>query len=281
MVAQVFPTLIFKTQKTMDDYGAPDMRYGDLSEQYLKNNLHMFDISSRINPYTLQEINPLRKSLFMHYGSRSDGRHVTLQECAAILFDEFRFLSGTFSIYSNYQHLIKKMITHMQTGNGLPFCNTVLNTALREQILSDKSALNSSRLLLKQAIQQNIDWTNQSYPAERVGELSKAISFSKLPKFDRFKDSFNGMGITVHDTWATHITVKSLYIDGSHYRAEVHYKIQDHFGLDITDISKFKFNQFRFFRIWFMLQRYERFGYKPFMTNMETTIEIVGERNES
>lgn len=281
MVAQVFPTLIFKTQKTMDDYGAPDMRYGDLCEQYLKNNLHMFDISSRINPYTLQEINPLRKSLFMHYGSRSDGRHVTLQECAAILFDEFRFLSGTFSIYSNYQHLIKKMITHMQTGNGLPFCNTVLNTALREQILSNKSALNSSRLLLKQAIQQNIDWTNQSYPAERAGELSKAISFSKLPKFDRFKDSFNGMGITVHDTWATHITVKSLYIDGSHYRAEVHYKIQDHFGLDITDISKFKFNQFRFFRIWFMLQRYERFGYKPFMTNMETTIEIVGERNES
>ena len=84
----------------------------------------------------------------------------------------------------------------------------------------------------------------------------------------------------MHDTWATHITVKSLYIDETHYRAEVHYKIQDHFGLDITDISKFKFNQFRFFRIWFMLQRYEKFRYKPFMTNMEATIEITGGRNE-
>lgn len=280
MVAQVFPTLIFKTQKTMDDYGAPDMRYGDLSARYLKSNLHLLDISSRINPYTLQEISPLNHSLSMNYRTRHEGRLVTLQECAAILFDEFRLLSGTFSIYGNYQHLIKEMITHMQTGNGMPFYNTILNNALREQILTDKSAVNSSRLLLKQAFQQNIDWSTQSYPAERAGELSKAISFSKLPKFDRFKDSFNGMGITVHDTWATHITVKSLYIDETYYRAEVHYKIQDHFGLDITDISKFKFNQFRFFRIWFMLQRYERFGYKPFMTNMEATVEISGERNE-
>ena len=170
MVAHVFPALIFKTQKTMDDYGAPDMRYGDLSERYLKSNLHMLDISSRINPYTLQEISPLNHSLSMHYGSRREGRHVTLQECAAILFDEFRFLSGTFSIYGNYQHLIKKMITHMQTGNGLPFCNTVLNNALREQILTDKSAMNSSRLLLKQAFTQNIDWSTQSYPAERASE---------------------------------------------------------------------------------------------------------------
>ncbi|MDV5355247.1 DUF3289 family protein [Enterobacter asburiae] len=36
MAAHVFPALIFKTQKTMDDYGAPDMRYGDLSERYEK-----------------------------------------------------------------------------------------------------------------------------------------------------------------------------------------------------------------------------------------------------
>lgn len=102
----------------------------------------------------------------------------------------------------------------------------------------------------------------------------------KLPKFDRLQDNFNGMGITVHDTWATHITIKSLNIDNDHYRAVVHYKVQDQFGLDVDDISKFKFNQFRFFRIWFVVQRYNQFEFKPFMTNMESTIEITGGRNE-
>ncbi|CAI2443139.1 Protein of uncharacterised function (DUF3289) [Serratia plymuthica] len=112
-------------------------------------------------------------------------------------------------------------------------------------------------------------------------KLKDAILFSKLPKFDRFEDNFNGMGITVHDTWATHVTIKSLHIDNDHYRAIVHYKVQDHFGLDSDDISKFKFNQFRFFRIWFVLQRYNQFGFNPFMTNMEATIEITGGPNES
>jgi len=60
----------------------------------------------------------------------------------------------------------------------------------------------------------------------------------------------------------------------------VHYKVQDHFGLDNGDISKFKFNSFRFFRIWFLLQRYDQFGFNPFMTNIETTMEIIGGVND-
>ncbi len=98
-----------------------------------------------------------------------------------------------------------------------------------------------------------------------------------MPKFDRIQDNINGMGITVHDTWATHITIESLHIDKDYYRAAVKYKIQDHFGLDAYDILKTGFNLFRFFRIWFVLQRYNRFGFKPFITNMEATVEITGE----
>ena len=47
------------------------------------------------------------------------------------------------------------------------------------------------------------------------------------------------------------------------------------------DILKTKFSQFHFFRIGFVLQRYNQFGFKPFMTNMEATIEITGGRNDS
>ena len=95
------------------------------------------------------------------------------------------------------------------------------------------------------------------------------------------QDNINGMGITVHDTWATHIILKSLHISNDSYRAVVHYKVQDHFGLDVEDIAKLKFNVFRFFRIWFVLQRCNTFAFKPFMTNMEATVEITGNRNDS
>ncbi|ADP10423.1 hypothetical protein EJP617_07420 [Erwinia sp. Ejp617] len=33
------------------------------------------------------------------------------------------------------------------------------------------------------------------------------------------------------------------------------------------------------FRIWFVLQRYNQFAFKPFMTNMEATVEITGGRH--
>ncbi|ADP10425.1 hypothetical protein EJP617_07440 [Erwinia sp. Ejp617] len=171
------------------------------------------------------------------------------------------------------------MIGHMQNGNGTPFRDIALDRALQEQILHDRQPDNSTRLRLENAFNDNIDWDKKCYPAHQQGELRKAIIEGKLPKFDRFQDNFNGMGIAVHDTLATHITIKSLQIDNDRYRAVVHYKIRDHFGLDSNDISTFKFNQFRIFRIWFVLQRYNQFAFKPFMTNMEATVEITGGRH--
>ncbi|MEE4447506.1 YPO3983 family protein [Serratia sp. C2(1)] len=281
MSALEFPCTIFKTKRQMDDYGAEDMRYGDLSETQLKTHFRLVDVSAQVNPYTLTSITPFNQPQLMLHGSREKGEKITRQECAKILFNEFRHLSQSFAIYGPYKHLIEKMITHMQSSNGSVFTSMHLDAALKEQILNDRSPDNSSRLLLKTVLDKNIDWEEKCYPAEKNQKLKDAILFSKLPKFDRSEDNFNGMGITVHDIWATHITIKSLHIDNDHYRAMVHYKVQDHFGLDSDDISKFKFNQFRFFRIWFVLQRYNQFGFKPFMTNMEATVEITGRRNES
>ncbi|WP_338063272.1 DUF3289 family protein [Winslowiella toletana] len=41
-------------------------------------------------------------------------------------------------------------------------------------------------------------------------------------------------------------------------------------------MRKNKFKQFQFFRIWFILQIFNRFEFKPFFTNMEATIDIEG-----
>lgn len=279
MTALTFPCTIFQTQNRMDDYRAKDMRCGDLTEAQLKTHYCLFDVSTRANPYTLEKITPFTQPQSMFYGSRGQGEKVTRQQCAAILFDEFRQLSRLFSIYGPYSHLIERMITHMQNGNGAPFRDMALDWALKEHILNDRTR-NSTRLLLEDELKNSINWEQQYMPADKKDALRAVILQGKLPKFDRFQDSFNGMGITVHDIWATHITIKSLQINNNHYRAVLHYKVQDHFGLDVEDISKFKFNQFRFFRIWFVLQRFNEFSFKPFMTNIEATIEISGERND-
>ncbi|QPT12978.1 DUF3289 family protein [Serratia rubidaea] len=280
MSALQFPCTIFKTKNIMDDYGAYDMRCGDLSAAQLKTHFHLGDVSTRVNPYTLTQLTPFNQPHSRFYGMRGQGTTLTRQECARILFDEFRQLSRLFALYGPYKHLIEQMISHMQHGNGTPFSSPHLNAALKEQILGDKDEKNSTRLLLELFFNKNIDWVNKYYPEKLKDELREVIMLGKLPKFDRFQDNFNGMGITVHDTWATHITVKSLQVDNASYRALVHYRVQDHFGLDDDDIRKVRFNQFRFFRIWFVLQRYNQLGFKPFMTNMEATVEISGRHNE-
>jgi len=194
-----------------------------------------------------------------------------------MLFDEFRLLSRKFSLYGPYRCLIEKMITHMQNGNGKPFRNMALDEALKAQILNDRTK-NSTRLRIHEFIEKNIDWDKRYYPGKKKDKFKEIIIGGKLPKFDRLQDNFNGMGVTVHDTWATHITLNSLHVENDRFRAVVHYKVQDHFGLDSDDILKTKFSQFHFFRIWFVLQRYNQFGFKPFMTNVEATIEITGTR---
>ena len=277
MSALRFPCTIFKTQKRMDDYGAEDMRYGDLTESQLKNEFHLLDVSSRIDPYLLTEITPFRQPHSRFYGSRGAGAKHSSAECAAILFDEMRHLSQSFAIYGPYKDLIEEMISHMQHGDGAPFSSHSLDSALRMHIVNDESSENSTRLLLKKVFNKNIDWENKFFPATDKEELRKSILEGKLPKFDRFQDNINGMGITVHDTWATHITIESLHIENNHYHASIKYKVQDHFGLDARDILKSKFTLFRFFRIWFVLQRYNQFAFKPFITDMTATVEINGE----
>lgn len=91
-------------------------------------------------------------------------------------------------------------------------------------------------------------------------------------------DKINGLGITIHDVYATRIDLLSLEISEKSWRAQVRYSGQDHFGLDVNDIKNIKFSQFQFFRIWFILQRFDQFGFRPFLTNMEATVEIQGSR---
>ena len=276
MSALQLPCIIYKTQKQMDDYTAADMRFGDLDEAQLQKHFHLTDVSTRVNPYTQTRITPFNHPQSMFYGMRGPGELVSQQLCVCTLFDEFRALSRIFSLYGPYKHVIEQMITHMQNGHGSKFRSLYLDMALKEQILNDRSG-KSSLLRIKEFLLRNIDFKARYLPSNKKDELYIDISRRTiLPKFDRLKDRINGLGISVHDTWATHITLQSLLITHNSFRAVVHYRIQDHFGLDDKDILHPLYNHIRMFKIWFVLQRWVKYGYKPFITEINATVTIEG-----
>jgi uncharacterized protein (TIGR03034 family) len=169
----------------------------------------------------------------------------------------------------------------MQGNSGAPFSSPLLDQALKEQILNDRSE-QSSLLIIRDILTPAIDYEYGFIPLDKKGKLFdkknnfKDLGKSILPMFDRWIDRTNGLVVSVHDTWATHITLESLEVTGNRYRAQVHYRIQDHFGLDNADVLHPVYRQARIFRLWFALQRWEQYGYKPFITEMNATVEING-----
>ena len=272
---QHFPCVVYETQKKMDDYLAPDMRYGDLSAHRLMTSYGLNDVSTFVDPYTLQQLprNNFHVPLYQPLPKR-----VTLSrdECIRRMFNEMRSLSHMpFSLYGPYRYVINEMIDHLQNGHGQVFRSPLLNQAIKEQITQDGSENNTLKMIEK-VLDNTIIKQKKTVPSSLKSHVKKSISGGRLPKFDRLEDRANGLGITVHDTWATCITITSVVFSATSWKASVHYRIQDHFGLDDDDILNWEFRQWRFFRLWFVLQRYNAMAHRPFITEMETTMEIAG-----
>ncbi|ANI85323.2 PAAR domain-containing protein [Kosakonia oryzae] len=280
------PALIYQTSRQMDDDQASDMRHGDLDIVTLRNRFHIDvdNVSMRVNPYTLKQKDPHDPLAFASPYVHPDFQpkpmpSVSRDESARILFDEFRELAKLFSFHGEYQHLITEMIAHMQQNSGKPWRSPLLDKALKEQIEGDRSE-NSSLLTIKDILNKGIDYDYSIYPLKDKGKFNKDINEKTiLPKFNRLKDRFNGLVISVHDTWATHITLESLEIEGDLWRANIHYRVQDHFGLDDADVLNPLYREFRIFPLWFVLQRWNEYGFRPFITEMNATVTISGRRN--
>lgn len=293
------PALIYATPAGAKS--SDDLRYGDLTEQQLKSAYHLDDISTKVDPYRFTKKDPVNlspmqdydlfnkpstilidpfkatPSRFSYLQEDENKNKISKEECVSLLFDELRSLSRPFALYGLYSGLIVKMINHLQSNSGLRFRDPLLNMALKDQIMHDFSS-DSSLKRIKYVLVSNIDWKLKIFPEIAKSSLTLAIGRGIVPKFDRLKDRVNGMGITVHDTYATQITLKALSISNTGFDACINYKSQDHFGLDKDDILKGKFNSLRFFRIWFILQRYEKLAFKPFVTEMEADVYLSGGR---
>ncbi|MCK1969841.1 DUF3289 family protein [Franconibacter sp. IITDAS19] len=277
MVMATFPLTIYQTRRGFNDVGADDMRYGDISQEQLIKRFRLTAVSNVVDPYTLTRLTPFNtpQSRFVGvYGNRNGGQ-LSIHECARLLFEELQATSLPFAFYGPYRQLINQMLTHLYRSTGAPWRDARLDLAYRNQILSDNSK-NSTRIAIKQVIDTYIDYQQKGYPGDKVFAFAEAIRDKILPKFDSFIDKINGMGVCVHDVHATQIKVLSLKVEEKRWRAKILFQGQDHFGLGIEDIQKRKFMQLQFFRIWFILQRFNRFGFRPFLTNMEAVIDLEG-----
>lgn len=276
------PARIYQTVRQMDGYRAKDMRYGDLDTLALRNQFYIDvdNVSAKVNPRTLK-LQPTASTATQYspYAMQSLEQQmpsISKGEATRLMFDEFRELARLYSFHGPYKSIITEMITHMQENYGTPYSSPLLDQALKEQILNDHSD-KSSLLKIKKAMKSAIDYEYGFIPLSKENVFYREISEAILPKFDRKIDNTNGLVITVHDTWSTHITLVSLQVSGNSYRAMVHYRVQDHFGLDDDDVLNPVYREFRIFRLWFALQRWDQYGYKPFITEMNATVEITGD----
>ncbi|WP_413652441.1 DUF3289 family protein [Pantoea sp. B65] len=279
-----FPLKVFSTQNRMNDYSAPDMRCGDLTENQLRNQYKLTDVSSKIEPYSRipceYPIMLPARSLTRKPKSHTIDRAVSKEECASLLFDEMRELSTLFAT-GRYAHLIDQMITHFHRGKGNSFSSSSLDEAYNRVI--HENPLRNTLNALRVAIAKNINYSKRTITEVGffLSDAKNKIFLTRLPKFDRWSDCVNGLGITVHEIHAQTIKINSLVVDSSNWTAEIEFNAQDHFGLDDKDINNNLYRSFRFFRIWFVLQRYQNMAFKPFMTNFSTKLTLRGYRNEN
>ncbi|EDX3117328.1 DUF3289 family protein [Salmonella enterica subsp. enterica serovar Carswell] len=262
-----FPLIIFKTKHLMGDETADDMKYGDLNEQQLRNEYHLERVSDTIDPW---------RNEFFIPGVTQFPQPLSDDEVVSNLFSDFRMESAKLT-FLGYRHIFLEMVDRLQDRTPGIYTSEDLNCAAKELIEGDKST-NSTYMAIKKVLDKNIDFDAGGYPESLRSELTGVIADKVLPKFDRMRDKFNGLGLTVHDTYATHITITSLSVTNNTYEAKIHYRIQDHFGLDGNDVTHWLYSHWDVFKIWFVLQHYDKkgFAFKPFITEINTTVIISG-----
>ncbi|EHZ6050884.1 DUF3289 family protein [Escherichia coli] len=268
------PCTLFETISLFDDFSADDMQYGDMVEQDFLS-LGLSDISAKVDPYRLIKYHfPGPGSINVAFSASSSGTKISQRECTDILFAEMKELAKMLSFFGQYKTLIEDLIEHFRYGNGSNFHSQQLNLSFHEKI--NKYGYNSPIRIVKECIENGINSTpSTGYQPLILQSIKTKLLSSRLNKFNDFEDSFfNGLGISVHDISAQKISLLSFQKYAIGWSATIHFVAQDHFGLDVTDIKNKTYSKYRFFRIWFFLQRHKDFAFKPFFTNFNTIERI-------
>ncbi|HIF9433260.1 TPA: DUF3289 family protein [Photobacterium damselae] len=237
------PVQIFHTRRKMDDYNADDLNSGDMKQSEIKKLspfFGLFDSSFNRDPDSL--------------------------------FDDFRDRARGFA-QGSYQDVIVDLITHMQNNSGSKYESNKLTSAMKNHESTREFSHDISKLIFKELKGNAGKLTATSL----IRIQSNIMKNSSLPKFSAIADMFNGLALSIHDVYAVKVVLSELTIEGKKFSGVLEYQVQDHFGLDQPDVGLSKpFHPIAMFRDWFILQRYNKFGYKPFVTEMNFAYPIEG-----
>ncbi|EAA9292149.1 DUF3289 family protein [Salmonella enterica] len=262
------PYTLFEPVTRFNDNSA-----GDMGEEELLA-LGLNDISEKVDPYRLIYYDFPRPYMVDGVFSLTNlGREISHDECVDILFTEMKELEKMFSFYGEYQTLIDELIRHFRYGNGSAFYSQQLNSAFHKRV--NKNIKDSPLFIIKDYIQREFKKNiRQIYLPVILHGIKTNLLSSHLAKFNNLEDRINGLGICVHDIAVQKITLTNLQKYAMGWSATLHFAAQDHFGLGVADIKNNFYREFRFFRIWFFLQRHKDFAFKPFLTNFNTVTRI-------
>lgn len=270
------PCVLFSTFHRFNNCYIDDMQHGDLGDDDFKR-MGLNDISARVDPFNLIEFDSFsafQSSTFTFSEPTPIGRKISRQQCANILFDEMKQLSTIFS-RGKYAHIIHELIDHFHYGNGLPWQSTSLDSAYKEIV--EGIGTNDALRTIIEMIDNHLIYRGMSnIDFDFITKIGNKINRTRLAKFIRFEDKFNGLGVSVHDVYAQEISLINFQRYAMSWSALLYFKGQDHFGLGKEDINDTIYKNFRFFRIWFLLQHHKDYAYKPFLTNFSAHIHVRG-----
>lgn len=183
------------------------------------------------------------------------------------------------AIFGEIEDVALDIIDHFRYGDGTDYSNEILTEKVKEHPSTQAFADQMLASLKEGLAMYNGDLTS----IDKSLFDSKVLSLGDRPVFNRKPDDiFNGLTLTIDDTWANTVEVNDYYFDGENYSGTMKITIIDEFGLGLDDINDKKiFGNFEEFRAWFMLQHYEGFNgaYKPFNTVIELEYPFEGSIN--
>ena len=237
--------LIYHTKRQMDDYSADDLQSGDMTMGAIMKLGEAYNFAFSVDAFAYPSS--------VHFG---------------ILRAAVQLVS-----IGEYGSIIGKLINHFEGSSGATYTDPLLDKAMKTHVTT-QTFTNQIQALIGERLAAGDGVLS---PDDREPIEAGVNSSVSLPKFDTLADWVNGLGIAVHDVYAVRVELTELEYKGREFRGILTYKVQDHFGLDDLDVNGGKkFEYLAPFRSWFLLQRYNRYAYKPFITEMNFTTDIKG-----
>lgn len=200
------------------------------------------------------------------------------------LFETFRKMAVGYFSSGELKMNTLAMIQHFEKSTGTDYRNPVLTNAVRIH----PKTLAFSKTIVEEVITQTkqLDGEINQLDLSKLMDGYKARQAGfRLPMFnDYFKDLTNGETIAINDVWAGKAEITKYEKFGNFFKGTIRITLFDHFGLDAPDIGPDPttghikpYGMLPGFRAWFILQHYDRFSYKPFVTVMEMDYPFSGE----